>query len=91
LYLLYGREDLRPVVDVELLYLLGGDWPLLPLLWYRQHRCDQSTRARARDQVEVVSYPGIWPVQLLKVTEIKLIIHPARPAGQYLKTVFGLK
>lgn len=23
LYLLYGREDLRPVVDVELLYLLG--------------------------------------------------------------------
>lgn len=70
----HGSEDASPVLVVEVADVFGGkQWPPVLVAWprRRQHRRDQPARARPRDQVEVVRYPGVFPVAL----RVRLLLH----------------
>ena len=67
-YIPLVREDLGPVLEVEVADILGGEERSIVLIRRRKHRCHQRASARPGDHVEVVRDARVRPVQLLSNT-----------------------
>jgi hypothetical protein len=65
--ILFLREDLGPVLEVERVEVLCGEQRPVVLVRRRQHRREKGAGARPGDHVEVVGDPSIWAVQLLQL------------------------
>jgi hypothetical protein len=67
-------EDFGRVVDVELRQILGvEEWPstsVMVLARGREHRRQETTGARAGNDVEVVGDPSVRSIQFLHTREI---------------------
>ena len=64
-WLLLLWENFGRVVDVELRQILGvEEWPSI-LVRGCEHRRQETTGARAGNNIEVISNPSIWAIQFL--------------------------